>query len=485
MTMKLSLISSTIIILLSLFPSVLLSFFPSSFSFPVLHTQLIHTPSAVYLPPSFPAATSRHSTLPSSFCPSRNSLLPPTHSLHQPRLRPLSGPESSSGTIASQRMLAHNKPQASTTSELLTPKPHGEHRHTSPQLQAQQQQSTHQPSSSLLPQPHPRQERPKRKISHREPAPSSRTTTADTRLSRVHVDHLETPTNGTSLSHQPKRIDSQEPMTPADSRTHLNGSYLQRPPSFEPFGIHRQDQQQRQERPQRRAASADTESKGRITDNIAVYDQGNDPPHNGADATGSNQYQTNLGPPAKMDHRTKRSPAVVGGATKHGDDRDGRSIASSATTTSRLGRGETEPHQDKHPSQHIQHNTGQPMTIRDIVDSEELRNQLAELHRSLNSNPDPHPPQYTSSAQVQNRLSNKQPSPKYPQALSSTVQTDRTGPRRGMRGDSVASDLTMDTSLLEKRFRARLEADIQVKNNMALCLFCFFVLSLFVVAHRI
>lgn len=436
-------------------------------------------------PPSFPAATSRHSTLPSSFCPSRNSLLPPTHSLHQPRLRPLSGPESSSGTIASQRMLAHNKPQASTTSELLTPKPHGEHRHTSPQLQAQQQQSTHQPSSSLLPQPHPRQERPKRKISHREPAPSSRTTTADTRLSRVHVDHLETPTNGTSLSHQPKRIDSQEPMTPADSRTHLNGSYLQRPPSFEPFGIHRQDQQQRQERPQWRAASADTESKGRITDNITVYDQGNDPPHNGADATGSNQYQTNLGRPAKMDHRTKRSPAVVRGATKHGDDRDGRSIASSATTTSRLGRGETEPHQDIHPSQHIQHNTGQPMTIRDIVDSEELRNQLAELHRSLNSNPDPHPPQYTSSAQVQNRLSNKQPSPKYPQALSSTVQTDRTGPRRGMRGDSVASDLTMDTSLLEKRFRARLEADIQVKNNMALCLFCFFVLSLFVAAHRI
>ncbi|KAF9141093.1 hypothetical protein BGX30_005473 [Mortierella sp. GBA39] len=102
------------------------------------------------------------------------------------------------------------------------------------------------------------------------------------------------------------------------------------------------------------------------------------------------------------------------------------------------------------------------MTIRDIVDSEELRNQLAELHRSLNSNPDPHPPQCTSSAQAQNRPSNKQPSPKYPQALSSTIQTDRTGPRRGLRDDNVANDLTMDTSFLEKRFRARLETDIQV-----------------------
>lgn len=359
-------------------------------------------------------------------------------------------------------MLAHNKPQASTTSELLNPRPHGEHRHTSPQLQAQQQQLTKQPSSSLLPQSHPRHERPKRKISHREPTPSSRTTTADTRLSRVHVDHLATPTTGTGLSHPPKLIDSQESMTPADSRTHLNGTYLQRPPSFEPFGIHRQDQQQGQERPQRRAASADTESSGRITENAKVHDQDIDPRLNRTDATSSNQYQANLGRLARIDHRTKRSPAVVGGVTKYGDDRDGRSIASSATTTSLFGRGETEPHRDIHPSQPVQHNTGQPMTIRDIVDSEELRNQLAELHRSQNSNPDPHLLQYTS-AQAQNRPSNKQPSPKYPQALSSTVQTDRTGPRRGLRDDNVASDLTMDTSLLEKRFRARLEADIQVK----------------------
>lgn len=382
-------------------------------------------------------------------------------------------------------MLAHNKPQASTTSELLTPRPHGEHRHTSPQLQAQQQQSALQPSSSLLPQSHPRQERPKRKISHRELAPSSGTTTADTRLSRVHVDHLATPTTGTDLSHQPKRIDSQQPMTPADSRTHLNGTYLQRPPSFEPFGIHRQDQQQRQERPQRRAVSTDTESSGRTTENATVHDQNIDPRHDGTDATGSNQYQANLGRLARIDHRTKLSPAIVGGVTKHGDDRDGRSIASSATTTSHFGRSETEPHRDIHPSQLVQHNTGQPMTIRDIVDSEELRNQLAELHRSLNSNPDPHPPQYTSSGQAQNRPSNKQPSPKYPQALSSTVQIDRTGPRRGLRDDNVVNDLTMDTSLLEKRFRARLEADIQVIINMAQCLFYFFPLSLFVVAHRI
>ncbi|KAF8949421.1 hypothetical protein BGZ47_003833 [Haplosporangium gracile] len=249
-------------------------------------------------------------------------------------------------------------------------------------------------------------------------------------------------------------------MTPADSRTHLNGTYLQRPPSFEPFGIHRQDQQQRQERPQRGAASAEIESNGRIAKDATVRDQNIDPRHNGTDAADSNKYQVNLGRPA-TDHRSKRSSTVVGRATKHGDDLDGRPIASSATTTILFGRGATEKHRDIPSSQHIQRNTGQSMTIRDIVDSEELRNQLAELHRSLNSNPDPHPPQYTSSAQAQRRPSN-QPSPKYPQALSSTAQAYHTGPRQGLRDDSVANDLTMDTSLLEKRFRARLEADIQV-----------------------
>ncbi|KAF9157081.1 hypothetical protein BG015_004157 [Linnemannia schmuckeri] len=352
-------------------------------------------------------------------------------------------------------MLAHNKPQASTTSELLNLRPLGNHRHTTPQLQ-----STQHSSSSLLPQSLPRQERPKRKISHRELAPASRTATADSRLLSAHVDHIAAPTTGTGLSHQSKHIDSQEPMTPTDSRTHLNGTYLQRPPSFEPFGIHRQDQQQRQEPPQRGTASAEIESNGKITEDATVRDQNIDPRHNGTDTADSNKYQVNLGRPA-MDHRSKRSPAVVGGGTKHGDDLDGRTIASSTTTTSLFGRSATEKHRDIPPSQHIQRNTSQPMTIRDIVDSEELRNQLAELHRSLNSNPDPHPPQYTSSAQAQRRPSN-QPSPKYPQALSSTAQADCTGPRRGLRDDSVANDLAMDTSLLEKKFRARLEADIQV-----------------------
>jgi hypothetical protein len=368
-------------------------------------------------------------------------------------------------------MLAHNKPQASTTSELLTPRPHGEHRNGT----AQQQQST-QPSL-LIPPPHPRQERPKRKISHREGPPSSRTST-DTRVSPAHADHLATPASS-GLSHHSKRIDSQESMTPADSKTHPHGGYLQCP-SFEPFGIHHQDQE-RQERPQRTASSIETESIGRIRENGPVRNQNIGPRNNRNDAADSNQYQLNLGQAGRTDYRSKRSPVAVGGTTKHGDDLGGHSIAQSTTTTSLFDRGAAKPHQDIHSNQHIQHSIGQPMTIRDIVDSEELRNQLAELHRSLNSNPDLNPLQYASSAQVQSRASNR-PSPKYPRAPSSNAQTDRTGPPRDLRDDSVANDLTMDTSLLEKRFRARLDADLQVKYIAQ----CFVFLSFFnsIIGHR-
>ncbi|KAG0379419.1 hypothetical protein BGX24_000508 [Mortierella sp. AD032] len=247
-------------------------------------------------------------------------------------------------------------------------------------------------------------------------------------------------------------------MTPADSRTHLNGTYLQRPPSFEPFGVHRLDQQ-RQELLQQTRASVKTESQNRINGNTNAHGQDIESRQNG-NLQDSHQYQLNNGRLPRTGHRPKRYTEVVGGATKHECDLDDRSVASSGTSLG--GRNTTEPHRDSHPSQSTHHSTGQPMTIRDIVDSQELRNKLSDLYNSMNSNPDPQPPQYTSSsAQAQGGISN-QPSPNFLQAPLSGVQTDRNGPQRGLRDDGVANDLTMNISHLESSFRARLEAEIQV-----------------------
>ncbi|KAG0207324.1 hypothetical protein BGX33_006905 [Mortierella sp. NVP41] len=337
--------------------------------------------------------------------------------------------------MTSLRMLAHNNPQVSTTSELAT-RPYSEHRQGTGQL-AQQ---------PLAQQPHPRQERAKRKISHREP----KRTTADPQLPRAHVDHLATPTG---LSHQSRRVDSQEPMT-ADPRTQLNGAFLQRPPSFEPFGVHRQ------ELLSRAGSSAETGSHARVTDNTSSIGHDIGRGHNGNDTSDSHQFQHNPGRPARTDYRSKRNLAGAGVPNK-GENLDGRSTAQDASRTSLFGQDTAEQHRDIHSNLHLQHSTGQPMTIRDILDSQELRNQLTELHRSLNSNPDPHLPRYISSAQAQSRPSN-QPTTQYPRSSSSVAQADRPGPRRGLRDESVANDLTMDTSLLESRFRARLDADIQV-----------------------
>ncbi|KAG0208708.1 hypothetical protein BGX28_000406 [Mortierella sp. GBA30] len=127
----------------------------------------------------------------------------------------------------------------------------------------------------------------------------------------------------------------------------------------------------------------------------------------------------------------------------------------------------------RHRYQHPRGNgkSGEILTIRDILDSQELRDQISEFRRSLNSNTEQQPPR-TSSSQ-ESDLERFREHKSIPSALSATASASQShkfmyeNTRKPSRGLGVASeredigstmDLSMDKSLLERKFRERLDA---------------------------
>ncbi|GJJ77214.1 hypothetical protein EMPS_09573 [Entomortierella parvispora] len=117
-----------------------------------------------------------------------------------------------------------------------------------------------------------------------------------------------------------------------------------------------------------------------------------------------------------------------------------------------------------------------PLTIRDILDRKELRDQISEMRRSINSNPDDprrglspgqeFDPRLSPEVMAQHeRLRKASEANRAGSAFWNPSQ--RVGPssyntRRPAQEDSVVTDLSMDHSLLEKQFREKLDAAIQI-----------------------
>ncbi|KAF9960872.1 hypothetical protein BGZ72_005542 [Mortierella alpina] len=112
------------------------------------------------------------------------------------------------------------------------------------------------------------------------------------------------------------------------------------------------------------------------------------------------------------------------------------------------------------------------LTIRDILDSQEIRDQISELRRSLNSNTDRRDPR-TSSRQneylngsrvhedVSSTTSAASAAPKRTRTEQRLNEPAKNGATRtNAQGNGTATDLSMDESLLEKKFRRRLDAVI-------------------------
>ncbi|KAG0037759.1 hypothetical protein BGZ82_001894 [Podila clonocystis] len=99
---------------------------------------------------------------------------------------------------------------------------------------------------------------------------------------------------------------------------------------------------------------------------------------------------------------------------------------------------------------------GEPLTIRDIIDNREIRNEINELRLSTDSN-------------------RPYPSPSSPSQKHGAVQK-RSGagqggskarkPSQGRRDGDSTRDFSIDQSMLEKKFRAKLDAVIDVRDNV-------------------
>ncbi|KAF9927023.1 hypothetical protein BGZ67_007793 [Mortierella alpina] len=128
-----------------------------------------------------------------------------------------------------------------------------------------------------------------------------------------------------------------------------------------------------------------------------------------------------------------------------------------------------------HPPPVTSAKTNEVLTIRDILDSQEIRNQISELRRSLNSNADHHQVPRTTSRQ--NEYLN---APRAYEDTSSAISAVSAAPKRSRteqrldepakneaartkaQGEGTTTDLSMDESLLEKKFRKRLDAAIPI-----------------------
>ncbi|KAF9353319.1 hypothetical protein BGX26_008893 [Mortierella sp. AD094] len=107
---------------------------------------------------------------------------------------------------------------------------------------------------------------------------------------------------------------------------------------------------------------------------------------------------------------------------------------------------DSESRQDRDLSSADGKRTGEFLTIRDILDSKELRNQISEMRRSQNSSIDVQHQQHRPQQQDRDLLSHDRPH------------------RRDSIKSNPATELSMDESLLEERFREKLDAAIPVSD---------------------
>jgi len=137
------------------------------------------------------------------------------------------------------------------------------------------------------------------------------------------------------------------------------------------------------------------------------------------------------------------------------------------------------PQQSVDHRQHQQSPRSDPLTIRDILDRKELRDQISEMRRSINSNPDDPRRGLSPRQEFDPRLSPEVMAQHERLRKASEVNragsafwnpSQRVGPssfntRRPAQEGSVVTDLSMDHSLLEQQFREKLDAAIQVQTR--------------------
>ncbi|KAF9574177.1 hypothetical protein EC968_007272 [Mortierella alpina] len=114
------------------------------------------------------------------------------------------------------------------------------------------------------------------------------------------------------------------------------------------------------------------------------------------------------------------------------------------------------------------------LTIRDILDNQEIRDHISELRRSLNSNADRRDSRAPSRHKAYiNGSRDYEDVPSATSAVSAAPKRSRAeqrleesakaaAVRTKSEGDGIATDLSMDESLLEKKFRERLDAAIPI-----------------------
>jgi len=112
-----------------------------------------------------------------------------------------------------------------------------------------------------------------------------------------------------------------------------------------------------------------------------------------------------------------------------------------------------------HKNKSLQRSTGGDiLTIRDILDSREIRNHIDEQRRSTNSNP------YSSPSSPSWKHGDVNVKSKAGQLESKAGQLESMARTKGHRDDSTR-DFSIDQSLLEKKFRAKLDAVVDVWSN--------------------